>query len=714
MDYKIINKELFGIKYPKVNITIKTYNKIEKIQIFVNNNLYKDFDNNNLKIINGILKLNLTFPVFTQKIKILMVLGDTEIVLLDKNYGYFVRFFKVVSKPFRMIFNFMYGIFRPIFKSIRLMWVRHHFLIPPKKIKRYLKSFIKHYKSSPVLNFYNPENQNQYNKWLDENKYEMVNKNFKYKPLISIIIPVYNADEDVLRSCIDSVLKQSYNNFEVCIADDNSNNDKTKLVLKKYERNKKIKIKYRKENGMISKCMNSALELADGEFVGFLDNDDILDENALYYMVKELNNNKKLDLIYTDEDKIDEKNNYCEPNFKPDWSPDTFLSMNYICHFTIIRRSLIEKVGGFRSKYDGAQDYDMFLRITEKTNNIGHVSKILYHWRKSETSTASNNDNKNYARLAGKSALEDALKRRNISGEVMLDNISPFYIINYKLKTEPKVSIIIPTKDHKILLEKCINSIFKNTSYKNFEVIVVDNNTTEKDAIDYLNNIGESHSNIKVLHDNSEFNFSKINNDAIKKLKTDYILLLNNDTEVISPNWITTMVGYASQKHVGCVGVKLLYSDETVQHAGVILGLGGVASHAYIGADRNDIGYFGRLCVPYNYSANTAACLMVSKKRYDEVDGLDELLKVAYNDIDFNIKLLEKGYYNVFLPQVELFHYESKSRGFDTTPEKKERFESEEKYMYNKWGKIIYNDRFYNSNFSLKGWFVLDRSKDEK
>ena len=558
-----------------------------------------------------------------------------------------------------------------------------------------------------------------YNNWFydhavtEEDLEKQRNKKFEFEPLISLLVPTYNTPEDMLKEMVDSIREQSYANWELCIAD-GSSLERTREILKEYaEMDDRIKVTYLDQNYGISGNTNKALELATGDFIGLIDHDDTVEPDMLYEVVTRLQDSK-VDMVYTDEDKIDEKNNYCEPNFKPDWSPDTFLSMNYICHFTIIRRSLIEKVGGFRSKYDGAQDYDMFLRITEKTNNIGHVSKILYHWRKSETSTASNNDNKNYARLAGKSALEDALKRRNISGEVMLDNKSPFYIINYKLKTEPKVSIIIPTKDHKILLEKCINSIFKNTSYKNFEVIVVDNNTTEKDAIDYLNNIGESHSNIKVLHDNSEFNFSKINNDAIKKLKTDYILLLNNDTEVISPNWITTMVGYASQKHVGCVGVKLLYSDETVQHAGVILGLGGVASHAYIGADRNDIGYFGRLCVPYNYSANTAACLMVSKKRYDEVDGLDELLKVAYNDIDFNIKLLEKGYYNVFLPQVELFHYESKSRGFDTTPEKKERFESEEKYMYNKWGKIIYNDRFYNSNFSLKGWFVLDRSKDEK
>ena len=710
MNYMILCSEVFGIKIPKVKIKLKNDYKIDNLEVYINKQLYNDYPKENVKIDDNILSVNLTLPINTKKIRIVMYSDGDSLELVNRNYGYITRGMKVLTKPFRMIGNRLWLITKPIVKTIKIMWTRHHFIIPPKLLKKYIHSFIQNYKYPQVSEFYNPEIKKEYNNWLREQNVQFKMNKLEYTPLISVIIPVYNVDEKYLDECIKSVLDQSYKNFEICIADDNSTEKSTKEILKKYESNPKIKIKYRKENGMISKCMNDAIQLAEGEFIGFLDNDDTLNPNALYFMVRELNKNPKIDLIYSDEDKI-EDGKYCDVNFKPDWSPDTLLSMNYICHFTVIRKEIGDKIGWFRSEYDGAQDYDLFLRITEKTNNIAHISKVLYHWRKSATSTAANNVNKDYAKIAGKKALEDALKRRNIKGEVTLDTRSPFYIIDYKLETEPKISIIIPTKNHKDILEKCISSIYEKTKYKNFEIIVVDNNTTEEDAITYLNKLEEKYNNIKVLHDNSEFNYSKINNNAIKNLNTDFVLLLNNDTEVITENWLKIMVGYAMQEHVGCVGAKLLYPDTTIQHAGVILGLGGVASHAYIGSERNELGYFGRLCVPYNYSANTAACLMVSKRKFDEVNGLEEDLKVAYNDIDFNIKLLEKGYFNVFLPQVELFHYESKSRGLDTDGEKKKRFDAEVKYMTEKWGSILYNDKFYNKNFSLKGWFLLDRRK---
>lgn len=707
----ISEKILYGIKNPKVRIYLKNDCEIKDVEVLINGKKYHNYNKKEVSIKENELRINLVLPVYTRKVKITMITEDFEKIIIDRRYDYIIRGLKVITKPFRIIWDYIYRFMFPIIRAIKLMWVRHHFLIPPKKLKRYIKSFMQSMKKNPVTisDFYDLNIKKDYNKWILENKVLFRKKELKYNPLISIIIPTYNVSEKILDECINSVLIQSYQNFEICIADDNSTSLNTKNALKKYKSNEKIKIKYRDKNGMISQCMNSALELATGEFVAFLDNDDLLDENALYYMVEELNKNNKLDLIYSDEDKLDTDGNYCDPYFKPDWSPDTFLSMNYICHFTMIRKKIIDQVGYFNSKYDGAQDYDLFLRVTEKTNNIGHIPKILYHWRKSETSTAANNKNKDYAKNAGKLALEDALKRRNIKAEVLLDQRSPFYIIDYKFDKEPKISIVIPTKDHKEILEKCIDSIINKTTYKNYEIIVVDNNTTEMDAIEYLKLIEKNNKKVKVLHDNSEFNYSKINNDAIATLDTDYILLLNNDTEVITENWLNTMVGYASQKHVGCVGAKLIYPDETIQHGGVVLGLGGVASHVYIGADRNDLGYFGRLCVPYDYSANTAACLMISKKKYDEVGGLEEKLKVAYNDIDFNIKILKKGYYNVFLPQVELYHYESKSRGYDTTPEKKARFKQEEAFMYDKWKKEIENDKFYNKNFSLRGWFLLDR-----
>ena len=712
MDINFWCCQLFGIKNPKVNIGLRNETKIDRVDVLVDGVLYKDYREDDIIINDNILHIHLIFPSNISHIKIVMISNDVDVVLLDEKYDYFVRSKKVITKPFRVVGGWVHRFFYPMLKAIKLMWIRHHFLIPPRRIKRYLDSFLQNYKHPQVSMFYNPNNPREYRKWLSENTSFFHAKSFEYNPLISFVIPVYNVKADYLEECIKSVLDQSYENFEICIADDNSSLEETKKLLKKYDNHPKIKIVYRKENGMISKCMNSAIELANGEYIGFLDNDDVLDSNALYFMVKEINRNHKLDLIYSDEDKLDENGKLCDPFFKPDWSPDTLLSLNYICHFTIIRKKLFDDVGRFRSEYDGSQDYDLFLRVTEKTSEIGHVSKLLYHWRKSATSTAANNDNKNYARLAGKKALEDALKRRCINGKVLLDEKSPYYIIKYGLKKEPKISIVIPTKDHKQILEQCIFSIFQKTLYHNFEVIVVDNNTTENDAVEFLKYIEKKYDKLRVIHDNSEFNYSKINNSAIEKLDTDYVVLLNNDTEVITGEWLNIMVGYASQSHIGCVGVKLLYPDETIQHAGVILGLGGVASHAYVGADRNDLGYFGRLCVPYNYSANTAACIIISKKKYDEVNGLDEKLKVAYNDVDFNIKLLCRGYFNVFLPQVELFHYESKSRGLDTVGEKKKRFENEEKYMYDKWKNTLYKDRFYNSNFSLKGWFMLDRFSD--
>lgn len=707
MEYEILEKLMYGIRQPHLCLKVIVDSYVKKIEIHIDEKIKTM---NTSKDENEIL-IDMDLPTNVKKIEVYVVGKGNSVLIYKKRYDYVVRLFKILSKPFRMLWDRIYSLIRPINKAIKIAWTRHHFLIPPHRIKRYIKSLKQNYKHPMPTNLLNPESSRDYNIWLNQHNTKIIDLDFKYKPLISVVIPVYNADAKDLDMCIKSVLNQTYSNFEICISDDNSTKQETIEVLKKYSNNDKIKINFRKDNGMISKNMNSAIEMSSGEFIGFLDNDDLLDKNALYYVVKELNNNKKLDLIYTDEDKISENGKFCEPNFKPDWSPDTLLSMNYICHFTLIRKEMLDKVGLFRSEYDGAQDYDLFLRVTEKTDLICHIPKVLYHWRKSPNSTAAENSNKDYAKLAGKKALEDALKRRKIDAVVRCDNRTPFYIIDYKITKEPKVSIIIPTKDCKDILEKCIDSIYKKTKYKNYEIIIVDNNSVKKETFEYLKKIENEHENIRVIKDSGKFNYSRINNYAISQTKCDYVMLLNNDTEVLTEGWLTTMVGYAMQKHVGCVGAKLLYPDYTVQHAGVILGLGGVASHAYIGAHRDDLGYLGRLCVPYDYSANTAACLLVSRKKFDEVKGLDENLEVAYNDIDFNIKLLEKGYYNVTLQHVELIHYESKSRGFDTTPEKKKRFEQEIKYMMNKWKNQINNDRFYNKNFSKKAWFYLERRK---
>ena len=587
--------------------------------------------------------------------------------------------------------------FRLTKKAIYFAWYRHHFLIPPKAFKKYIKSFFVVLKrGGNTANLF--VNQKAYLKWIEETEVDFEYKKFKYNPKISVIIPTYNVSRKLLSECLDSILNQTYDNFEICIADDNSPNSETKETLKDYEeKDGRIKVVYRNKNGMISKASNSAIELATGEFIMLVDNDDTISKDTMYYMVEALNNNKNLDFIYSDEDKLDYQGRRLEPNFKPDYSPDTFLAVNYICHLTMIRKSLVDLVGGFRSEYDGSQDYDLFLRVLEKTNNVHHIDKILYHWRMSATSTAGYLGNKDYTNDASIKAIEDALRRRNIEGTVYPNPNVSTYLIDYK-HNNPLVSIIIPTRNYGELVQKCVDSIYQKCTYKNFEIILVDNNSDEEKSLKIFDDYAKKYENFKIVKAKCPFNYSYINNLGVKKSKGEYILLLNNDTEVIDGDFLDKMVGYASQKHVGAVGIKLLYPDNKVQHAGVVLGYGGVAGHVYVACDKNDAGLMGRLAMPYNYSAVTAACLLVSREKFDEVEGLDENLTVALNDVDFNIKLLEKGYYNVLLPHITMYHYESKSRGYEVTKEKAERFKKEQDYMIKKWGKTIEKDRFFSEN----------------
>ena len=587
--------------------------------------------------------------------------------------------------------------FRLTKKAFYFAWYRHHFLIPPKALKKYIKSFFVVLKrGGNTANLY--VNQKAYLKWIEENELEIEHKKFKYNPKISVIMPTYNVSRNLLSECLDSILNQTYTNFEICIADDHSSNIETIETLKEYEKkDNRIKVKFRKENGMISKASNTAIELATGEFIMLVDNDDTLNKDAMYYMIEALNNNKKLDFIYSDEDKLDYKGIRLEPNFKPDYSPDTFLGVNYICHLTMIRKSIIDEVKGFRSEYDGSQDYDLFLRVLEKTNNIYHIDKILYHWRMSATSTAGYLGNKDYTNDASIKAIEDALKRRKIEGTVYPNPYVSTYLIDYK-HDNPLVSIIIPTRNYGELVRKCVDSIYQKCDYKNFEIILVDNDSDEEKSLELFKEYEKKYDNFKIVKAHCEFNYSHINNLGVKKSKGEYILLLNNDTEVIDGAFLDKMVGYACQKHVGAVGLKLLYPDNKVQHAGVVLGYGGVAGHIYVTADKNDCGLMGRLAMPYDYSAVTAACLLVSRKKWNEVEGLDENLTVALNDVDFNLKLLDRGYYNVCLSYITMYHYESRSRGYEVTSEKALRFKKEQDYMINKWKDKIKKDRFFNEN----------------
>ena len=638
---------------------------------------------------------------------------NKELILVINNKIVFRIWNKIISL-IKRFFQKIYHVIYVFYRGIRAAWIQYHFLIPPRMWKKYWIEFVNKMRNKENGLFYNPNNIVEYNKWLKIFEKDEQVEDLEYQPLISILIPVYNIEKKYLNECVKSILQQTYQNFEICLVDDASTNVDTLATLKELENNAKIHVKYRKENGHISKATNDALKMAKGEFIALMDNDDTIAPNALYEVVKVLNNDKKIDFIYSDEDKLNNKNVRCYPHFKPDFSPDTLMSLNYICHFSVLRKKIVEKVGGFEVGLEGAQDHDLFLKVSEVTNRIYHIPKILYHWRMIEGSTSASLNSKSYASKKAKIALENALKRRNLTAEIKEEPLSGYHIINYTLKKEPMISIIIPTKDLSGILEKCLKSLYKKTTYKNYEVIVVNNNSEESETFKLFEKYKNNYKNFKVIDANMEFNYSKINNLAIKQAKGEYIVLLNNDTEIITPEWLNIMVGYASLDHIGAVGPKLLYPDNTVQHGGVILGLGGVASHAYIGSSRRDTGLYSRLRVPYNYSAVTAACLMVKKSKFDEVGGLEEDLKVAYNDMDFNIKLLKKGYYNIFLPQVELYHYESKSRGYDTTTEKYQRFLKEQEYMYKKWPEEIKYDKMYNENFSKKGWFVLDKRRIKK
>ena len=561
----------------------------------------------------------------------------------------------------------------------------------------------------------------KYNQWYLNNKPtpEELDKQRKYKfdynPKISIVVPTYNTKKQFLIEMIESVVNQTYTNWELCIADGASTLEETISVLKDYENKyKNIKVTFLNKNYMISGNTNEALKLVTGDYIGLFDHDDLLTEDALYEIVKLLNEDKEIDFIYTDEDKTDENTEkFFDPHFKPDWSPDLLTSYNYITHFTVFSKDLLNEVGNFNSEYDGSQDYDMFLRLTEKAKKISHIPKILYHWRVHSKSTASGIGAKSYCVESAKKALAKHLERIGEKGTVKDGKYISSYKIDYDIIGNPKISIVIPNKDEVETLKKCINSILKKTTYKNYEIIIVENNSVKNKTFNYYKEI-EKIDNIRVIKWENEFNYSAINNFAVKQAKGEYILLLNNDMEVISKRWLEEMLMHAQRKNVGIVGAKLYYPDDSIQHAGVILGIGGVAGHSHKYFNRSQMGFAGRLKVVQNLSAVTAACLMVKKSIYDEVGGLDEGFKVAFNDVDFCMKVREKGYLCIFTPYAELYHYESKSRGAENTPEKVARFNSEIDRFESKWGLWI-KDPYYNPNLTLKKEdFSLNEENNKK
>ncbi len=531
-------------------------------------------------------------------------------------------------------------------------------------------------------------------------------KDFGYSPIISIVVPVYNTGEVYLRSAIESVLNQSYPNWELCIADDASPDGRVREVLAEYAASDpRIKVAYRKKNGHISAASNTALELATGDFVALLDHDDELSAHALHFIVQTINQHPSANILYSDEDKIDEQGNRSDPHFKSDWNPDLFFSQNYVSHLGVYRKELLARIGGFRLGVEGSQDQDLLLRCLPliKYDEVIHIPKVLYHWRILEGSTALDSGEKTYTSDAGLKALQDYFKNLDKTGVSVEPGLVPnTYRVRYPIpEPQPLVSLLIPTRDMLSVLKPCIDSIIEKTSYRNYEIIILDNGSVQTDTLAYFETIQAQDKRVKIVPYDFPFNYSAINNYGAKFAQGELIGLVNNDVEVISPEWLTELVSQALRPEIGCVGAKLYYDDNTIQHAGVIIGLGGVAGHSHKHFPRNASGYFHRLKVIQNLSSVTAACLVLRKSVYEQVGGLEEDgLKVAFNDVDFCLKVREAGYRNLWTPYAELYHYESKSRGYEDTPEKIARFNTEIDFIKNKWGKRLQHDPFYSRNLT--------------
>ncbi|CAN0653710.1 O-antigen biosynthesis protein [Nitratireductor aquimarinus] len=528
-------------------------------------------------------------------------------------------------------------------------------------------------------------------------------KSLQGAPLISVLMPVHNTPRNYLEEAIESVCSQVYPHWELCIVDDASKNPDVKIVLDFYaSRDGRIKVVHRSENGHISRATNDALALASGDWIALLDHDDILRPHALAEVAQEIMRDSSIEVVYSDEDKIDGAGKRYDPYFKPDFSHELFRSQNYLNHLTVHRADNVRKVGGWRVGYEGSQDYDLNLRIIEHLDarKIRHIPKVLYHWRAVEGSTALNAGEKNYAVEAGRRALQEHAQRQKLNVEVEFAPNTPFYRFHFRLPpSKPLVSLIIPTRDNAALLRNCIQSIGSKTSYRNYEIIIVNNGSISEESLLYLDFL-RGLENVKVLDIDIPFNYSRLNNIAVEYCRGEILGLLNDDVEIINPEWLTEMVSWAAQDAIGCVGAKLYYADGRIQHAGVITGLGGVAGHSHKFFGRDEPGYFYRLKVLQNVSAVTGACLVIRKHVYAEVGGLDEVnLPVAFNDVDLCLKVGEAGYRNVWTPYAELYHLESVSRGSEDNPEKVRRFQSEIAYMKKRWK--LSPDPFYSPNLTL-------------
>ena len=539
---------------------------------------------------------------------------------------------------------------------------------------------------------------------------------FSYAPKFSVVVPLYHTPAKFLKDLVRSMMYQSYANWELCLVNASPEDVHLTSLLENWAmRDKRIRVIRLEKNLGIAQNTNAGIAASTGEFIAFLDHDDFLEPDALFCYADALNKDKTIDVFYSDEDKTDEyAAHYFYPHFKSDFNIDLLHANNYMCHFLAVRKSLVDTVGGLNEKFDGAQDYDFVLRLTENTKKIYHCPRILYHWRCSNQSTAANQGNKMYAIHAGKAALNAHYKRIGWNARAQEGAVDGWYQTKFTLKEEPLVSILIPNKDHTDDLDVCLNSFFERADYQNYEFIIIENNSVLPETFAYYEKIEKEHDNVKVVYWEAGFNYSAINNFGFKFAKGDYIMLLNNDVELITPDIFQSMLGFCMRPEVGIVGAKLLYNDHTVQHAGVLVGAGGLADHVFKGIHEDDPGYMGRAISSQDVSAVTAACLLVKRSVYEEVGGLEDEFQVAFNDVDFCLKVRKAGYLIVYDADVKLFHYESKSRGMEDTTERFIRFGNEMMLLNSKWDILsTFVDPYYNPNFSYLEYYKINHTIKE-
>lgn len=539
---------------------------------------------------------------------------------------------------------------------------------------------------------------------------------FSYAPKFSVVVPLYHTPAKFLKDLVRSMMYQSYANWELCLVNASPEDVHLTSLLENWAmRDKRIRVIRLEKNIGIAQNTNAGIAASTGEFIAFLDHDDFLEPDALFCYADALNKDKTIDVFYSDEDKTDEyAAHYFYPHFKSDFNIDLLHANNYMCHFLAVRKSLVDTVGGLNEKFDGAQDYDFVLRLTENTKKIYHCPRILYHWRCSNQSTAANQGNKMYAIHAGKAALNAHYKRIGWNARAQEGAVDGWYQTKFTLKEEPLVSILIPNKDHTDDLDVCLNSFFERADYQNYEFIIIENNSVLPETFAYYEKIEKEHDNVKVVYWEAGFNYSAINNFGFKFAKGDYIMLLNNDVELITPDIFQSMLGFCMRPEVGIVGAKLLYNDHTVQHAGVLVGAGGLADHVFKGIHEDDPGYMGRAISSQDVSAVTAACLLVKRSVYEEVGGLEDEFQVAFNDVDFCLKVRKAGYLIVYDADVKLFHYESKSRGMEDTTERFIRFGNEMMLLNSKWDILsTFVDPYYNPNLSYLEYYKINHTIKE-